>query len=300
MKDHLFFPNQKKTASSTILNAASGGEDSFLWGLADLLTLLLIFFIFLYSQSSAQSLSTVATKGFSDAAILGAPVHVASAPLEQDAALPFKPFSIRPVIVEPPVDAHNTMPSTVSPEPEIATPSQKAHETAPPEASPSVKEPGPMDFLRQEALSAIRETQDSSCSIRWNQNRLVFVLGERLTFPVGEAELLTGSYPTLERIARLIAAKKEYRVMVSGHTDDTPIATAMFPSNWELSAARAITVARAIIESGVDPARITVQGYGEFRPLHENSSPENREANRRVEIALFLEESRGQASETLY
>jgi chemotaxis protein MotB len=300
MEDHLFFSNPKKTASSTILGAASGGEDAFLWGLADLLTLLLIFFIFLYSQSSAQSLSTAATKGISDAAIPEPPVHMASAPLTREAARPFQPLSIRPVMVHPPVDAQETIPSTVSPEPEIATPSQEDHKTASPEIFPSVKTPGPMDFLRQEALNAIQEDQNSSCSIRWNQNRLVFVLGERLTFPVGEAELLAGFYPTLERIARLIAAKKEYRVMVSGHTDDTPIATAMFPSNWELSAARAITVAKAIIESGVDPVRITVQGYGEFRPLHENSSPENREANRRVEIALFLEEDRGQASETLY
>jgi chemotaxis protein MotB len=98
--------------------------------------------------------------------------------------------------------------------------------------------------------------------------------------------------PTLAEIARLIADKNDYRVLVSGHTDDTPIATQEFPSNWELSAARAITVAKSIIQSGVDPNRITIQGYGEFRPIHKNSSPRNKEANRRVEITLFKEENR--------
>ncbi|MFO7600189.1 MAG: OmpA family protein [Candidatus Desulfacyla sp.] len=159
---------------------------------------------------------------------------------------------------------------------------------------------GSMEHLKQAALSAIHKTERSACSIRWNQNRLVFVLGERLTFPVGEARLLTDFEPTLEQIARLIAAKEEYSVMVSGHTDDTPIATHEFPSNWELSAARAITVTKSIIRSGVDPRRITIQGYGEFRPLHENSSPQNKEANRRVEIALFKEKEGDPDSEPLY
>ncbi|MFO7985556.1 MAG: OmpA family protein [Desulfatiglandaceae bacterium] len=157
-----------------------------------------------------------------------------------------------------------------------------------------------MEDLKQAALSAIHEADDPSCSVRWNQNRLVFVLGERLTFPVGQANLLHNFRPTLRQIADLIASKTDYRIMVSGHTDDTPIATSEFPSNWELSAARAITVAKSIIESGVDPHRISIQGYGEYHPLHPNSSPENRQANRRVEIALFKQQATENASEALY
>ena len=93
---------------------------------------------------------------------------------------------------------------------------------------------------------------------------------------------------------------REYKVMVSGHTDDTPIFTTEFPSNWELSAARAITVVKLLIKNGVDPLRISIQGFAEYRPLYENSTPESKEANRRVEIALIKEENKKEDSDFKY
>jgi chemotaxis protein MotB len=274
----------------------------FLWSMADLLTLLLIFFIFLYAQSSGQSLSSAATSQPSNAATPVAPVHLASAVPAQTKSPVFEPVSIRPIIIPPLTDASPTggaeTKSAVFSAPEVPELPREPKKITTSEVSPPAE--GAMECLRQAALSAIHETEKSACSIRWNQNRLVFVLGERLTFRVGEARLLIDFQPTLDRIARLIATKKEYRVMVSGHTDDTPIATPEFASNWELSAARAITVAKSIIQSGVDPRRITIQGHGEFRPLHENSSPGNKEANRRVEIALFMEKNREQNPEAIY
>jgi chemotaxis protein MotB len=76
-------------------------------------------------------------------------------------------------------------------------------------------------------------------------------------------------------------------VVVSGHTDDTPIHNEVFPSNWELSAARAINVAKILIGSGVEPGRVATQAFSEYRPLYENTSPGNKQANRRVEITLI-------------
>jgi chemotaxis protein MotB len=301
MKSQSLFSDQRETPRTAILKADSVEEDTFLWSLADLLTLLLIFFIFLYAQSSGQIVSGASTSQFSTAATPIPPVHLASTTPAQMESAVFKPVSTRPNVVPTLTDTYppegtNTTP-IISHAPAVPEPPQEPQKMDISEGSSSE---GSMEYLRQAALSAIHKTEESACSIRWNQNRLVFVLGERLTFPVGEARLLTDFEPTLKQIARLIAAKKEYRVMVSGHTDDTPIATDEFPSNWELSAARAITVAKSIIRNGVDPRRITIQGYGEFRPLHENSSPENKEANRRVEIALFKEKDREQDSEPLY
>ena len=73
---------------------------------------------------------------------------------------------------------------------------------------------------------------------------------------------------------------------VEGHTDDIPIRSAAFPSNWELSAARAISVTRYLEEHGIATARLSVAGYGEFHPLAPNSGAASRAGNRRVEIVV--------------
>jgi chemotaxis protein MotB len=79
--------------------------------------------------------------------------------------------------------------------------------------------------------------------------------------------------------------------VVSGHTDNTPINTEQYPSNLELSSARAINVAKFLIDNGVSPHRVSIQGFSEYRPLFENTSHKNRQANRRVEIALIKEQN---------
>ena len=126
-----------------------------------------------------------------------------------------------------------------------------------------------------------------------DNKQLVFVLGERFTFDAGEASVLRDSRPTLERIARVITARNGYRVTVAGHTDDSPIHTPRFPSNWELSAARAVNVARLLMDFGVDPTQISVQGFADNRPLNDNDTPENRQKNRRVEITLHKDVPNG-------
>jgi len=73
-------------------------------------------------------------------------------------------------------------------------------------------------------------------------------------------------------------------VIVSGHTDNVPIRSAAFASNWELSAARAAGVARTLVGRGRDPSAVTVEAFGEYRPLATNDTPEGRAQNRRVEV----------------
>jgi chemotaxis protein MotB len=143
-----------------------------------------------------------------------------------------------------------------------------------------------LEQLRQKVLNAVGMGEESAFSVRRDHNRLVLVFGECITFKKGEAKLLAGFEPNLGRIAHLIASREDYGVVVSGHTDDTPISNIRFPSNWELSASRAVNVAKFLIDHGVDPHRIVIQGYSEYRPVYKNISSENKQANRRVEITL--------------
>jgi chemotaxis protein MotB len=91
----------------------------------------------------------------------------------------------------------------------------------------------------------------------------------------------------LEKAAATLLQHADLSAAIGGHTDSLRIASAEFPSNWELSTARASRVARYLIAKGVHPARLSVQGYANFRPRESNSSALNRRANRRVEIRLW-------------
>ena len=121
-----------------------------------------------------------------------------------------------------------------------------------------------------------------------SEHEFVISLSDMITFPSGEATLGSGVMPILEYVVQLAETKPQLFVEIAGHTDDRPIATLAFPSNWELSTARASRVARALLDhSEIDPARISAQGYAHYRPLYENDSDEHRAANRRVEIRFF-------------
>ncbi len=105
-------------------------------------------------------------------------------------------------------------------------------------------------------------------------------------FESGAAILNTGSKPILDQIVRLIHDYSEYNVNIKGYTDNVPIETKEFPSNWELSSIRATKVLKYLIRNGIDPMRLTATGYGELLPLVANDSSENRSINRRVEFVL--------------
>ena len=111
-----------------------------------------------------------------------------------------------------------------------------------------------------------------------------------ITFSPGIADLPRPSFSALAEIAAVLRADPNLKLEIVGHTDDRPIATREFPTNWELSAARASGVARHLIERGVEPDRLSVQGYAAFRPVLPNADVEGREANRRVEMRFYKDE----------
>lgn len=118
-------------------------------------------------------------------------------------------------------------------------------------------------------------------------NELVLSLRDTITFGSGKTDLRPRALPVLEKVVAILMREPSLSAAISGHTDSVRIATPEFPSNWELSAARASGVARYLVERGIHPARIGVEGYANFRPRGPESSPRDRSINRRVEIRLM-------------
>lgn len=117
---------------------------------------------------------------------------------------------------------------------------------------------------------------------------VVISVEEELLFKSGSADIEPNSRSTIEEIGKTLHDKiPGNQIRVEGHTDTDPIRTSLFPSNWELSSARATTVVRLLIDkSGVDPNIISAVGYGEHRPKVPNDSQENKAKNRRVDIVI--------------
>ncbi len=138
-----------------------------------------------------------------------------------------------------------------------------------------------IDALVQEA--GLADKVSTSVSLRGLKVRL---LTDKLFFDSGSAQINAAALPTLEKIGAIIAAERKHPVQVEGHTDDRPIATSQFPSNWQLSGARAGAVVQQLAAAGVSAARLSLGGYAAEHPVASNATPAGRGSNRRVEIVL--------------
>lgn len=105
-------------------------------------------------------------------------------------------------------------------------------------------------------------------------------------FAPGEAKLTNESGQALRAIA-LVLKNDKHAIQVEGHTDNLPISNPMFPSNWELSAVRASSVVRLLVENGIDESRLIAVGHGSNQPVGPNDTGENRSRNRRVEVMIL-------------
>jgi chemotaxis protein MotB len=115
---------------------------------------------------------------------------------------------------------------------------------------------------------------------------LVISLPEAGSFPAGRADLSNSAMTVMAELAARLHDLPNL-VRVEGHTDDVPIATAQFASNWDLSTGRATRVVSFLIDAGIDPGRLAAAGYAEYRPRLPNDSPESRARNRRVDIVVL-------------
>jgi chemotaxis protein MotB len=138
-----------------------------------------------------------------------------------------------------------------------------------------------------EALrTALRqEIEDGTLLIRREATDVIVQILERDSFASGSALLESAFLPTLHKIGTLLDPMNG-AITVSGHTDNVPISTSQYRSNWDLSAARAATVVHQILASGIDPERLMVSGHADTQPRASNDSPANRALNRRIDITL--------------
>ena len=127
--------------------------------------------------------------------------------------------------------------------------------------------------------------------VRAEKRGVVVSLTEACFFDPGRAEVRRDALPVLRAIAEVLRDSGQ-EVMVEGHTDSTPIRTAQFPSNWELSTSRATTILSFLIRDlQYDPTRLSAAGYGQYRPTADNATPEGRAQNRRVDLVVLTEGS---------
>lgn len=113
-----------------------------------------------------------------------------------------------------------------------------------------------------------------------------------LLFESGFSRLNDRVVPTMRSLAKVLDTFP-YRIQVEGYTDNIPIQNEIYPSNWELSAARSASVVHLFARNGVDPERMSAVGFGEFRPVAENDTPEGRAKNRRVVIVVLADQLAG-------
>jgi len=158
-----------------------------------------------------------------------------------------------------------------------------------PASVPDFSSKGILSSLEADLRAILRDEagKEEVCLTR-QADHLILTFPERIVFDLGRAQLKPSVRPILNKVASLALAHPYLLVEVQGHTDDRPINTKRYPSNWELSVDRATQVGKALIGLGLDPAQISVKGFGEYRTLYPNDSNSNRHKNRRVEIQFSL------------
>jgi chemotaxis protein MotB len=149
--------------------------------------------------------------------------------------------------------------------------------------------PGALLQMQHRVQEAMQSLIDAKLvTVRRDNQWLEIEINADILFPSGSGGFTPAAEPVLDKLAEVLKPFPN-PIRVEGHTDDRPIKTTAFPSNWELSAARAANVVHQFTKQGVDPLRLEIVGYGQFHPRQSNDSAEGRNANRRVAV-LVLEE----------
>jgi chemotaxis protein MotB len=239
-------------------------HDRWLVSYADFITLLLAFFVVLFASSHRDARKT---------ALLSAAIHGAFQQLDAipgDKSARFNELASNPKL-------------------ENAASSEQLNRIASCAALPEAQHGSGIDVeqLRRELENALSsEIENHEIEMRLTPVGFVISLKELGFFRSGQAYLLPAAVSKLTRIAKILNLHG-FEVRIEGHTDNVPIHTAEFQSNWELSTARATAVVRILIEElNFDPARVSVGGFGEYHPLDTNLTPEGRQRNRRVDLLV--------------
>jgi chemotaxis protein MotB len=135
------------------------------------------------------------------------------------------------------------------------------------------------------------EIADKQVTIQQLNDRLVVTLVDQVLFASGSAELLPKGRAVLDKAIPTLAAQSGKWIIIEGHTDNEPIGPtiiARFPTNWDLSTARATSVVKYLQDKGVQPVNLAATGYSQYQPVKPNTTAAGRQANRRIEIILRM------------
>ncbi|NLE23929.1 MAG: OmpA family protein [Clostridiaceae bacterium] len=230
-------------------DVSKSGSPGWMTTYSDLMSLLLTFFILLYSFSSLDA------KKFQDVA------NALQAVLTGQSNITIFDHS-------PPAETSVDAPVAVPDEDEFEFEIQEVYD--------QVKE-----YLEKEGL-------DAQVSVTMNQKGILIDIKESVLFDLGKADIKQGSKVILDKLGQLIKTIDK-DIVIEGHTDNLPINTFEFKSNWELSVIRAVNVLRYFVEvQGADPHRISATGYGEYQPIASNETDAGKAMNRRVNILLLV------------
>ena len=267
-------------------HGGGGHEDGERWLLtyADMITLLMALFMVLFSISSVniskiQALQKSLRAAFSPDNILPGGKDIAKQGSTASAHAPTAAKEVQSIVPLSPRAAASNTESNASSSAAAASASS---------ISRSTQEQSEFEHLKHELDSYAANhgfSQDVNTTIQ-PRGLVIRVLTDRLLFPSGSATLIPAAFPLLGEIASLINLDRKHPVAVEGNTDDVPIHSASFPSNWELSTARASMVVRFLIGQNVYASRLSASGYADQRPIDSNSTAAGRARNRRVEIVL--------------
>jgi chemotaxis protein MotB len=234
-------------------------HDRWLISYADFITLMFALFVVMYAISQVnEGKYRVLSESLSSA--FAEQVHISDPRRPKEVLVVSKP----PVAVPAPVPA---------PPPEPAKP-----------APPSVSE-----IVSKELLEALNPmVAQGLAKVQQTERGISIDISASALFDTGQALMQPAALPALRAAAKVLA-KVPNRVQVEGHTDNMPIRTPAYASNWELSAARAASVVRLFIEQGVAPQRLAAVGYAEHHPVEGNDTAAGRASNRRVTVILVAE-----------
>jgi chemotaxis protein MotB len=138
-----------------------------------------------------------------------------------------------------------------------------------------------------------KEISQGQVTISELKGKLTVNMVDAILFDTGKAEVKKEGLEVLQKVISILKEESDTAIRIEGHTDNIPITGALakkYPSNWELSSARAINVTRFLQEKGIDPAVLSAVAYGEHKPIAENDTPEGKAMNRRIEIILVPRE----------
>jgi len=242
----------------------SDNHERWLVSYADFVTLLFAFFVVMYSISSVNDKKYEELSEALEGAFVGE--HKGSTTLTP-IQIGENPTTIKPIILDNPTEEEL----------------DRKHELS----DDILKERRQLQMISEQFQDVLQPyVKNDLIQVKKNDFWIELEMNSELLFLSGEAELSSKAIPVLKKVAEVVRIIPNV-INIEGHTDNIPIDTVEFPSNWDLSSARATTVVREFVKNRISPKRLSAVGYGEFHPVADNNNTEGRFKNRRVVLVLM-------------